>query len=148
MGRHTRMQGLIISENKILLIRGFERLTGSSYWVIPGGGIESGESEKECLIREMKEETGLDIEVERLVIELEALPHGNYRKLKSYLCTPVGGQPEPGSEPEDDVNFEIAAVRWFDLKDISGWSGNLCQDPYTFPHLEKVRRKLGYTTEE
>ena len=94
----------------------------------------------------MKEETGLDMRVGKLLIEQVAYPGGMYKRLKSYICTPIGGQPEPGSEPEVEVNFEIAAVRWFDLKDISKWSIDLCQDPYTYPHLVKVRQLLGYTT--
>ena len=146
MARHTRIQGLIIQDHKILLIRGYERNTDISFWVIPGGGPEPGETEEECVIREMKEETDLDVRVGKLLIEQEAYPGGMYKRLKSYICTPIGGQPEPGSEPEDEVNFEIAAVRWFDLKDISEWSVDLCQDPYTYPHLVKVRQLLGYTT--
>ena len=81
-----------------------------------------------------------------MLIEQEAYPGGMYKRLKPYLCTPVGGYPEPGSEPEVEVNFEIAAVRWFNLKDISKWSIDLCQDPYTYPRLVKVRQLLGYTT--
>jgi 8-oxo-dGTP pyrophosphatase MutT (NUDIX family) len=146
MPRYTRYQGLIIQNHKILLIRGFERRTGNSFWVIPGGGLEAGESEEECVIREMKEETNLNVRVERLLIDLEAPPDGIYKRLKSYLCSPIRGFPEPGSEPEDEGNFEIAALRWFDLKDISTWSIDLCQDPYTFPHLVKVRQVLGYKT--
>lgn len=146
MPRHTRMQGLIIQDDSILLIRGYERRTGASFWVIPGGGLESGESEEECVIREMLEETGLVVRVETLLIEQEAPPDGtSYKRLKSYICTPVAGFPEPGSEPEDDVNFEIAAVRWFNLEDISTWSTDLCRDPFTYPHLVKVRQALGYT---
>lgn len=146
MGRHTRYQGLIIQDHKILLIRGYERNTGISFWVIPGGGPEPGETEKEYVIREMMEETSLIVRVGRLLIEQEAYPDGMYKRLKSYICTPIGGQPEPGSEPEDEVDFEIAAVRWFDLRDETEWSIDLRNDPYTYPHLVKVRQLLGYTT--
>ncbi len=148
MPRHTRIQGLIIQDHKILLIRGYERRTGISFWVIPGGGPEPGETDEECAIREMKEETGLDVRIEKLLIEQEAYPDGIYKRLKSYICTPVGGFPEPGSEPEVEINFEIAAVRWFNLQDPSQWSADLCQDPYTYPHLVKVRELLGYAIEK
>ena len=43
--------------------------TGRAYWVIPGGGIEGSESEEECVIREMKEETNLDVTIDRLVFD-------------------------------------------------------------------------------
>lgn len=148
MSRHTRIQGLVIQDHRILLIRAYELHEGISFWVIPGGGAEPGETDEDCIIREIKEETGLDVQVERLVIDQEAPPEGVYKRLKSYLCIPEGGYPEPGSEPEAANESEIVAVRWFDLADISGWSSDLRQDPYTYPHLKKVRQVLGYTTEK
>ena len=146
MLRHTRIQGLIIQDHKILLIRCYEWRTSISFWVIPGGGPEPGETDEECAIREMKEETGLDVRVGKLLIEQDAFPGGMYKKLKSYICTPIGGQLEPGSEPEDEVDIEITAVRWFDLKDISPWSADLCQGPFNYPQLQNIRQLLGYTT--
>lgn len=145
MVRHTRIQGLIIKDHKILLIRGYDIPSGRSFWIIPGGGPEAGESDEECVIREMKEETGLDVRVEKLLFELEAPPQDIYKKLKSYLCTPITGHLELGSEPEDD-NFEIAALRWFDLRNENNWSNDLKKGPYTYPHLVKVRQLLGYTS--
>ena len=145
MSRHTRIQGLIIKDHKILLIRGYEIQTGISFWVIPGGHREAGESEEECLVREMREETHLEVRVEKLLIE-QAFPlDGPNAVYKSFLCTPIGGQLRPGSEPEDD-NFEIAALRWFDLRDEKSWSINLKKDPYTYPQLLNIRKILGYTT--
>ena len=55
MARHTRYQGLIIKDHKVLLITHRQHSTGRSDWVIPGGGIEGSETEQECVIREMKE---------------------------------------------------------------------------------------------
>jgi 8-oxo-dGTP pyrophosphatase MutT (NUDIX family) len=146
MLRHTRIQGLIIQNHKILLIRCYEWRTSISFWVIPGGGHEPGETDEECAIREMKEETGLDVRVGKLLIEQEAYPGGMYKRLKSYICTPIGGQLEPGSEPENEVDIEITAVRWFDLKDISPWSADLCLGQFNYPQLQNIRQLLGYTT--
>lgn len=146
MDRHTRIQGLIIKDHKILLIRGYDIPSGRSFWVIPGGGPEPGETEEDCVIREIIEETGLEVRVEKLLIEQEAPPQDIYKKLISYLCTPIAGHLEPGSEPEDD-NFEIAALRWFDLRDEKSWSIDLKEGPYTYPYLVKVRRILGYTSD-
>lgn len=65
MARHTRCQGLIIKDHKILLIQHSQNSTGRSFWVIPGGGLDGSETEEECVIREMKEETNLDVKTER-----------------------------------------------------------------------------------
>ena len=144
MDGYIRYQGLIIQDHKILLIRGYEILTGISFWVIPGGHQEADESEEECIIREMREETHLEVRVEKLLMEQSFIPDTSGGVNKSYLCTPIGGQLKPGSEPEDD-NFEIAALRWFDLRDEKNWSIDLKKDPYTYPQLVNIRKILGYT---
>ena len=145
MSRHIRIQGLIIQDHKILLLRGYELGTGVSFWVIPGGHREAGETEEACIIREMQEETNLVVCVEKLLFEEPFPLDGPENYHKSYLCSPIGGHLEPGYEPEVD-DFEIAALRWFDLRDESTWSIDLRRDPYTYPQLIKIRRLLGYTT--
>ncbi len=143
MRGYIRYQGLIIQDHKILLIRGYEIPTGICFWVIPGGHREAEESEEDCVIREMKEETNLDVRVEKLLDEVSFALDGPDAVNKSYLCKPIAGQPEPGAEPEDQ-NFEIAALRWFDLRDETSWSVDLKNDPFTYPQLVKVRKLLGY----
>ena len=69
MDGYIRFQGLIIRDDKILLIRGYEIRTGISFWVIPGGHREAGESEEECIVREMRKETHLEVRVEKLLME-------------------------------------------------------------------------------
>lgn len=51
---------IIIKDNKVLLI--YEKT--AQYWGFPKGHMESGESEIETAIREVKEEVGLDVEIE------------------------------------------------------------------------------------
>ena len=148
MARHTRYQGLIIQDHKILLIQHTQLATDLSYWVIPGGGLEEPETEEECVIREMKEETNLDVKVERLLIDEPAHPDGIYKWRKSYLCTPIAGEASPGYEPEPEAaaNYSISAVRWFNLLDLSEWSDIFIQDPYTYPQLVNLRIILGYAS--
>ncbi|MEZ4733881.1 MAG: NUDIX hydrolase [Caldilineaceae bacterium] len=78
--RHTRYQGAIIQDDKILLIRHTEHASGRSFWVIPGGGREAGESEMACVAREMREETNLVVQVERLLVEM-AIPNDPFNSL-------------------------------------------------------------------
>ena len=77
--RQTRYQGAIIKDDKILLIRHTEHASGHSYWVIPVGGREAGETEMACVMREMLEETNLVVRVERLLVET-ALPNDPFNK--------------------------------------------------------------------
>ena len=147
MASHTRYQGLIIQDHKILLIRHTQHSTNRSYWVIPGGGIEQSKTEEECVIREMKEETNLDVIIEKLAFDEPAHPDGVYKWRKSFICSPIGGEASPGYEPEPEAaaNYSISAVRWFDLSDESGWGEILRQDQYTYPQMVKLRELLGYS---
>ena len=70
------VSALIEKNDKILLIK--ERLEDNKeHWIIPGGTVEFGESLEEALKREIKEETGLAIDVVKFVDFTEAI-HVNY----------------------------------------------------------------------
>lgn len=144
--RPTRYQGAIIKDDRMLLIQHTEHATGRSYWVIPGGGREAGETEIACVIREMREETNLVVTVERLLVET-ALPNDPFNKTrKTYLCQIVAGQATPGYEPEADASafYAITAVAWFDLRSEENWEASIFENQIAYPILQEIRRALGY----
>jgi 8-oxo-dGTP diphosphatase len=55
--------GIVFDEEKVLLVKRKD----VPVWVLPGGGIDSGETGEEAVIREFKEEVGVDVEVIRRV---------------------------------------------------------------------------------
>ena len=61
----ARSAGLIISEGKVLLIE--RRRDSGTYYLFPGGQVESSETPEEALVREVKEELGLDVVAGHLV---------------------------------------------------------------------------------
>lgn len=89
-------------------------------WSIPGGGMEPGESITETAIREAEEETGIRVELVRLVgiyskpNRVIAYPNGEVRQQFSICFTgrPVGGQLTTGEESEE--------VGWFAPGQIDG----------------------------
>ena len=90
MSRLIRYQGAIVHDHHILLIKHREHNTGRSYWLFPGGGIEPGETEEDCVQREMKEETNLDVKVKGILLDKPELDEGSpYQRLQTYLCKPV-----------------------------------------------------------
>ncbi|MEO0535817.1 MAG: NUDIX domain-containing protein [Cyanobacteria bacterium P01_A01_bin.123] len=77
-------------------------------WNLPGGGVESGELPTEGVIREVKEETGLEAVVERLI--------GVYGKpdkdelVFSFICRAVGGQLSVTNESRECRYFALKAL--------------------------------------
>ena len=55
----VRASAIIVKNAKILLIHRLNH--GREYWVLPGGGVEEGETPEQAVTREVKEETNLDV---------------------------------------------------------------------------------------
>lgn len=61
----VRAAGIIFQQNRLLIL---EHTKGEdSYWVLPGGGVEFGESSSDALVREIHEELGLSVRVNDLL---------------------------------------------------------------------------------
>ena len=148
MKRLIRYQGAIIQDDQILLIMHREHSTGRAYWVIPGGGREPGETEEACVQREIREETFLEIMVDRLLLDEPSIPNDVYKRRKTYLCKVIGGEVKPGYEPEIEAaqNYAIVEVGWFDLRDPKSWDVRMRNDPITFALVAHIRAVLGYVT--
>ena len=68
----VRVTGVVIEDDRILLLNQ-DTDTGRS-WSLPGGKVEEGETLAAALVREMPEETGLDVEPGRLLYVCDHLP--------------------------------------------------------------------------
>jgi 8-oxo-dGTP diphosphatase len=145
MARDTRYQGAIIKDHHLLLLRYRDYETGRSLWVFPGGGIEEGETEEECVAREMLEETHLTVEVERLLFEMPHHDPTMYQKRKVYLCAVMSGEAKPGYEPEEEVRetYGIVEVKWFDLRAVDTWDKDVLNE-VLHPQILKLETVLGY----
>lgn len=145
MARITRYQGAIIKDHHLLLLRHREHMTGRSYWLFPGGGIEEGETEEQCVAREMFEETGLVVKVERLLFVQAMLLPDFYKERKMYLCSVVSGEAKPGYEPEEDASalYGIEEVKWFDLRNVNAWEKDVLNERLE-PQILELKKVLGY----
>jgi 8-oxo-dGTP diphosphatase len=145
MARITRYQGAIIRDHYLLLLRHCEHMTDHSYWLFPGGGIEEGETEEQCVAREMFEETGLTVKVERLLFTQPMLQPDGYKERKIYLCNVLSGEAKPGYEPEEDASalYSIEEVRWFDLRDLNSWDKRVLNERLE-PQVLELQKVLGY----
>ncbi len=141
--RDIRFQGAIVKDGRVLLIRHAEHDNGRTYWLFPGGGKEYGESDHECVCREMREETGLEVRVDGLLFDEPYTVPGTYERRRMYLCTPIAGEAAPGYEPEVEASsvYGIVEVRWVSVTDEAEW-GEMSDDPFTGPELRRLRASL------
>jgi ADP-ribose pyrophosphatase YjhB (NUDIX family) len=146
MNRTVRYQGAIVRDGRILLVCHRENRTERKYWLLPGGGREEGESEEECVRREMLEETSLDVVVDRRLPDESTPCRKGYRRHRTFLCHAPTGEPRPGYEPEPEAAalYAICAVRWVDLRRPETWGREITEDPLTMGPLEGIRKALGY----
>ena len=64
---HSRACAAILKDDKILMV--CHQTATRMYWTLPGGGTQGGESLEQTVLREVKEETGLDVEIIQLLFE-------------------------------------------------------------------------------
>jgi ADP-ribose pyrophosphatase YjhB (NUDIX family) len=132
----------IIHEGKILLTKREDFET----WILPSGGVEDGESIAQAAIRETKEETGLDVELTRLVGVYSRLSNMSPVHAILFTARPVGGEIKC-------QEGETIAVEWFAFDEIpsplsaghkrriedaiSGVSGVTVLQEYKLPEMPK-----------
>lgn len=108
--------------------------------------MELGETPEECVVREMREETLLEVQVVQLILDEPDHPDSAYQRRKSYLCQVVSGEAAPGYEPELEASsvYTISAIRWLDLRTENNWGEEILQDECLYPQLTRFRQLLGY----
>lgn len=108
----TRVSVIVVDGDQILLVK--HRKGSRQYWVLPGGRLEYGETFEECAVREMKEETGLDVKVDEFVFLSEAIAPDRSRHIVNIYLTAhvVGGTLKLGDEPV------LAAVDYLPIAEL------------------------------
>jgi ADP-ribose pyrophosphatase YjhB (NUDIX family) len=122
---------VVVQNDRVLLVRrGTEPLRG--HWSLPGGVLELGESLADGLIREVREETGLEVEPVELVELLDRIHREGERVrfhyvIADYLCRVTGGDLLAASDAD--------AVRWVERAEWNSRSA-LRLDPITVRVIE------------
>ena len=108
-------------DETILMVR--QQHPEREIWLLPGGGIEEGETSRMAAVREVKEETSLDISVDRMLWHVEQLKNdGQQRYVNFFLAHVTGGELILGEDPEFDeagqVLREVRKVSMDELADL------------------------------
>ena len=106
---------VIVRDGRAVIVqRATEPLRGQ--WSIPGGAVELGETVREAAAREVREETGLEVEVGEVLEVFDSIypdPDGRTRYhyvLIDFLCRPVGGELNAGAD--------AAQARWVEEPEL------------------------------
>jgi 8-oxo-dGTP diphosphatase len=109
---------VILEGGRVLLVRrANEPLKGD--WSLPGGAVEVGETLEAALVREVREETSLDVAVGPIVDVLDRVRRDATERVEyhyvilDYLCRVRGGSPACGSDADD--------VRWVDRGELASY---------------------------
>ena len=111
---------VLTEDGRVVLVkRGHEPLAGQ--WSLPGGTLEVGESLEAGVAREIREETGLEVHVgpvvevfDRILLDTDGRVRYHF-VLIDYVCRPIGGTLQAGSDVADAVLVDPAELAPFRL---------------------------------
>ncbi len=109
---------IIEDENVLIVRRGQPPKMGA--WSIPGGGVDLGEDLEQACMREVREETGLEVEILSEGRVLNRVTRDEWERVQfhyvliDFVCRPTGGVLQAASD--------ISEARWVPLSEVSSLS--------------------------
>jgi 8-oxo-dGTP diphosphatase len=128
MSTQIVVAGALISEAALLVAQRQRPPELAGLWELPGGKVAPGESEPDALVRELREELGVEVVVgERVGADV---PIGESLILRAYVVTHTGGAPHP---------HDHRALRWVNSDDLE----SLDWVPADRAWLPELSKRLG-----
>ena len=128
-----------VSERVLLSLRSDKQIPKADLkWEIPGGKIDFGETAAECIVREVREETGLIVSPVKLIdcIWSNIWDVSDGHKIQAilipFICEVESGTARPG-------DHEVLELKWFSIKDLDSLN--------TLPGVKEIA-KTGYFTKK
>ncbi len=147
--KRGRAQCLVIRGNRILMVK--HRIDGEEYYILPGGGIEYGESPEEAALRELSEECNLRGTIIRKTGEFFD-PYSDMHGRSGFITYLIDiGEQEPtlGFDPEFSEDEQVLKeARWMTLDELSErdraflWSAGLMSIPQFYEEIQNWSREV------
>ena len=103
---------LIFRSGQLLITQRLAKAHLGGLWEFPGGKRETGEMFEQCLVREIREELGIEISVGELFEEISHDYPEKFVHLKFFICKLISGEPQP---------LDCAAVKWISKSELSNF---------------------------
>jgi len=104
---------IIIHQQKVLLTLRPEDKRLGGYWEFPGGKLEPGESPHAALHRELREELDIEVDIDRLLQQVEHRYEWGAVRIDGYLCSYTGGTIR---------HLEVADHAWVPFDQLDGYN--------------------------
>jgi len=137
----VRPSGVLLQGDRVLLVK--QSVTAKRKWSLPGGRLEKGETIEHCLVRELREETGIDVGVVNLLYVTDRLAGTDHVVHMMFLIRSLDPNPLPlewtHEDPHSSASSEpLREIRMVPCKELEAYGfgatfGRLVKDG--FPDL-------------
>lgn len=137
MENHIIGGAIIERDHKYLLVQEAEDHIDAckGKWGAPGGHVDPGETIMEAAVREVKEETGCDVELTS-VCQIGTMPGQNFTFLAIIFTARVA------QDVENFASEEIATTRWFTYEEICAMRSQLRSPELVIGAIENLRANI------
>lgn len=114
--------GVLIENDRLLLVQLKSPITDQLIWIPPGGGMEFGEDIKSTVKRELREETGLSVRVKEL-LHFNEIIESRFHVIEFYFRVErISGKLMKGFDPElSDKEQIIKDIRFIPINELSSF---------------------------
>jgi mutator protein MutT len=103
--------GLIFRDGKLLITKRYDDAHLGGLWEFPGGKLEPKETFEQCLVRELREELGIEVKVGELVESLTHEYPGKTVHLKFFVC---------GWQKNEPQALGCSEYKWVKAEELKG----------------------------
>ena len=115
-----RVGAVLIKDERVLVTK-MHRENADDIYVLPGGGVNKNEDIFSAVIRETKEETNLDISIQKIIYLKTLYTKNNDNALEIVLLGKIlGGELKKGHDPENKGKNILKEVRFVDFNEFGG----------------------------